>query len=193
MNSFSRSQALVVLLVSLVLLSVYGWSHHGRQARSRKSPQLSTKCVFIQVAGKVRSPGIYSFDHAVTVAQAVARAGGPLSPLNHADELAWAKFQTGNGRRIQIITEPSGATSFKLGWMAVPTRLALGVPLDINQASVTELSQVPGISDKLADAIVALRVRRGGFTKLENLCEVKGIGPATVRRLKPYLILGTKH
>jgi len=166
------------------------------------------------VAGKVRSPGIYSFDQAVTVAQAVARAGGTLSPLNHSDELAWAKFQTGNGRRIQIITEPSGDTSFKLGWMAVPIRLALGVPLDINQASVTELSQVPGISDKLADAIVAsvtelsqvpgisdkladaivaLRVRRGGFTKLENLCEVKGIGPATVRRLKPYLKLGTKH
>jgi len=193
MNSFSRSQALVVLLVSLVLLSVYGWSHHGRQARSRKSSQLSTKCVFVQVAGKVRSPGIYSFDQAVTVAQAVARAGGTLSPLNHSDELAWAKFQTGNGRRIQIITEPSGDTSFKLGWMAVPIRLALGVPLDINQASVTELSQVPGISDKLADAIVALRVRRGGFTKLENLCEVKGIGPATVRRLKPYLKLGTKH
>jgi competence protein ComEA len=77
--------------------------------------------------------------------------------------------------------------------MAVPIRLALGVPLDINQASVTELSQVPGINYKLADAIVALRVRRGGFTKLENLCEVKGIGPATVRRLKPYLILGTEH
>jgi competence protein ComEA len=192
MNSFSRSQPLVVLLVSLVLLSAYGWSHHGQHGRSRKSPQLSTKYVFVQVVGKVKSPGIYSFDQVVTVAQAVARAGGPLSPLNRSDELAWVKFQAGNGRRIQIITKPSGATSFKLGWMAVPIRLALGVPLDINQASVTELSQVPGINDKLAAAIVALRVRRGGFTKLENLCEVKGIGPATVRRLKPYLILGTK-
>jgi competence protein ComEA len=193
MNSFSRSQPLVVLLVSLVLLSAYGWSHHGQHGRSRKSPQLSTKYVFVQVVGKVKSPGIYSFDQVVTVAQAVARAGGPLSPLNRSDELAWVKFQAGNGRRIQIITKPSGATSFKLGWMAVPIRLALGVPLDINQASVTELSQVPGINYKLADAIVALRVRRGGFTKLENLCEVKGIGPATVRRLKPYLKLGTEH
>jgi len=81
----------------------------------------------------------------------------------------------------------------KLGWMAVPIRLALGVPLDINQASVADLTQVPGINDELADRIVALRVRRGGFSKLDNLCEVKGIGPATVRRLKPYLALGTKH
>ena len=191
MNSFTRSQALVVLLVSLVLLSVYGWSHHGQHGRSRKSPQLPTKYVFVQVAGKVKSPGIFSFDQAVTVAQAVARAGGPLSPLNRSDELAWAKFQTGNGRRIQIITEPSGATSFKLGWMAVPIRLALGLPLDINRASATELSQVPGINDKLADAIVALRVHRGGFTELENLCQVKGIGPATVDRLQSYLTVST--
>jgi len=65
-----------------------------------------------------------------------------------------------------------------------------GFGRDINQASVTELSQVPGINYKLADAIVALRVRRGGFTKLENLCEVKGIGPATVTRLRPYLKVG---
>jgi len=190
MNYLPRSQALVVLLVALLLLSVYGWSHHGQHGRSRKYPQLSTQCVFVQVAGKVKSPGIYSFDQAVTVAQAVARAGGPLSPLNRSEELAWAKVQTGNGRRIYIITKPSGATSFKLGWMAVPIRLALGVPLDINQASVTELSQVPGINDKLADAIVALRVRRGGFSKLENLCQVKGIGPATVNRLRPYLRVG---
>jgi competence protein ComEA len=190
MNYLSRSQALVVLLVSVVLLSVYGWSHHGQHGRSRNSLQLSTKYVFVQVAGKVKSPGIYSFDQAVTVAQAVARAGGPLSPLNRSDELAWAKVQPANGRRIQIITEPSGATSFKLGWMAVPIRLALGVQLDINQASVTELSQVPGINDKLADEIVASRVRRGGYSKLENLCEVKGIGPATVNRLRPYLTVG---
>jgi len=75
-------------------------------------------------------------------------------------------------------------------WMAVPTRLALGVPLDINQASVAELSQVPGINGNLAERIVALRVRKGTFLNLEDLCEVKGIGPATVTRLRPYLKVG---
>jgi competence protein ComEA len=193
MNSFSRSQALVVLLVSLLLLSVYGWSHHTQHSKSKKSPQLPTKYVFIQVAGKVKNPGIYSFYQAVTVAQVLARAGGLLSPLRQVDESAWAQDQIGNGRRIQIITEPSGFASQRLEWMAVPIRLALGVPLDVNQASVAELTQVPGINDKLADGIVALRIRKGGFSKLDNLCEVKGIGPATVRRLKQYLTLGTKH
>ena len=189
MNFFSRSQSLVVLFVSFVLLSVYGWSYFSQHGRSRKSSQLFPKYAFVQVVGKVKSPGIYSFEQGVTVSQAVARAGGSLSP---ADESAWSEVETGNGRRIQIIAEPSGATSVKLGWMAVPIRLTLGVPLDINQASAVELSQVPGINHKLAREVVALRVRRGAFSKLENLCEVKGIGPATVRRLKPYLTLGTK-
>ena len=190
MNYFSRSHALVVLLVSFVLLSVYGWSYHDPYDSSGKSPQLSTQSVFVQVVGKVKSPGIYSFEQGVTVAQAVARAGGSLSPL---DGPAWANVQTESGRRIQILVEESGATSFKLEWMEVPTRLALGVPLDINQASEAELSQVPGINYKVAKEVVALRGRRGAFSKLENLCEVKGIGPATVRRLEPYLKVATGH
>ena len=70
--------------------------------------------------------------------------------------------------------------------------MALGVSLDINQASEAELSQVPGINYRLAKEVVALRARRGVFSELENLYDVKGIGPATVRRLRPYLTLGTK-
>jgi competence protein ComEA len=190
MNYLSRSQAAALIFLALLLLSLYGWDHDSHNQQPAKSPQLAPKYVFVQVSGKVRSPGIYSFDQAVTVGQALARAGGPLSPLRQRDELTWAKGQTGNGSRIQIITEPSGVTVLKLGWMAVPIRLALGVPLDINQASVADLTQVPGINAKLADRIVALRVRSGGYSRLENLYEVKGIGPATVRRLHPYLTVG---
>jgi len=187
MNSFSRAQTFTVLLVSLVLLFVYGWSYYNQHGRPGKSSQPSTQNIFVQVTGEVKSPGIYSFEQAVTVAQALARAGGPLS---HLDKSPWAKVQTGNGRRIQMLTGPSGATSITMEWMAVPTRLALGVPLDINQASVAELSQVPGINGNLAERIVALRVRKGTFLNLEDLCEVKGIGPATVTRLRPYLKVG---
>ena len=192
MNSFSRSQALVVLLMSLLLMSVYGWSRYTQHSESRKPPQLRTKYVFIQVAGKVKNPGIYSFSKAVTIAQVVARAGGLLSPLRQVDQSAWSQAQIGNGRRVQITADPRGFASQRLEWMGVPVRLALGVPLDVNQATVAELTQVPGINHKLANGIVALRFRKGGFSKLENLCEVKGIGPATVRRLNPYLTLGTK-
>jgi competence protein ComEA len=190
MDSFSRPQTFVVLLVALVLLSVYGWSYLNQQSRFRQSPQLSAQQVFIQVSGEVKSPGIYSFDKPVTLSQAVARAGGLLAPLRPADQREWASEPISNSSRIHLIKDSKGVVHLRLGWMAVPNRLALGVPLDINQASVAELSQVPGIGPRLAQGIVALRARRGVFSKLENLCEVRGIGPATVRRLQSYLTVG---
>jgi competence protein ComEA len=192
MNSFSRTQALIFLLVALVLLSVYGWSYLNQQSRFRQSPQLSAQQVFIQVSGEVKSPGIYSFDKPVTLSQAVARAGGLLAPLRPADQREWASEPISNSSRIHLIKDSKGVVHLRLGWMAVPNRLALGVPLDINQASGAELSQVPGIGPRLAQGIVALRARRGVFSKLENLCEVRGIGPATVTRLRPYLKVGKK-
>ena len=192
MNSFSRPQTFVVLLVALVLLSVYGWSYHKQQSRSRKSHRLSPQYVFIQVSGEVKSPGIYSFDKPVTVGQAVARAGGLLPPLRAAGRRGWAIEPISNTRRIHLIDDTKGGAHVRLGWMTVPHRLALGVPLDVNQASVTELSQVPGIGPKLAKGIVALRIREGEFSKLENLCKVRGIGAATVTRLRPYLRVGKK-
>jgi len=187
MNSLSRAQTFTVLLVALVLLSVYAWSYYSQRVTARQSSQLPTKHVFVQVAGEVRRPGVYVFEKPVTVGQAVARAGGILLPLRPAEYREWTRKPTGNNSRIHIMADPSGSAHLRLGRMTVPVRLALGVPLDINQASVADLSEVPSIHYKMAEEIVALRVRRGGFSKLENLCEVRGIGPATVNRLRPYL------
>lgn len=193
MNPFSRSQAAAVVLLSLLFLSLYGWSHYTQHGNSTRSPQLLPRYVFVQVTGKVHNPGIYSFDQPVTVSQVVARAGGLLPPLGPMEELKWAKHQTRNAGKIHIMADPSGVASLRPGWMAVPTRLALGVPLDINRASVDELALVPGINEQLAERIVALRGSTGGFLKLEDIRAVKGIGPATVRRLRPYLTVGTKQ
>jgi competence protein ComEA len=76
--------------------------------------------------------------------------------------------------------------------MVVSSRLALGVPLDLNQTSAAELAQVPGITQTLAERIVAQRNRLGGFSKLEDLRAVKGIGPVTLKRLRPFLTVDTK-
>lgn len=190
MNSFSPSQSVSLTLLALIILSLYGWDDHDQNQQAAKSAQLVPEYVFVQVSGKVRSPGIYSFDQTVNVSQAVARAGGLIPPLRPSDQLAWATQPTEDSSRILITADPTGVARFRLGWMAVPTRMALGVPVDINTASVAELSRVPGISYKSAEAIVALRVRRGGFSQLENLREVKGIGPATITRLRQYLKVG---
>jgi hypothetical protein len=68
-------------------------------------------------------------------------------------------------------------------------RLVLGRPLDINSADETELEALPRIGPVLARRIVEARRRGGPFATLGDLRRVRGIGPATLRRLAPLINL----
>jgi len=59
--------------------------------------------------------------------------------------------------------------------------------LDLNRASLPELIGVPGIGPAMAKQIVDLRQRKGAFSKLEDLLEIKGIGPKKLEGLGAYL------
>jgi competence protein ComEA len=60
--------------------------------------------------------------------------------------------------------------------------------LDPNRAGVREWALLPGIGPTLAERIVDHRRRRGRFESLEQLCEVPGVGPIRLQRIRPYLI-----
>jgi competence protein ComEA len=61
--------------------------------------------------------------------------------------------------------------------------------VNINSASAEELERLPGIGPTRSRAILALRTRVQHFHKLEDLLRVKGIGRATFRKLRPFLVL----
>ena len=56
--------------------------------------------------------------------------------------------------------------------------------ININLASATELDKLPGIGPVKAKAIVEDRKKNGPFTSVEDLKRVKGIGDATLEKLK---------
>ena len=62
-------------------------------------------------------------------------------------------------------------------------------PVILNTAAVDDLRRLPGIGQKRADAIVALRSRLGRFRAIEDLMKVKGIGRAMLKRLRPLVRL----
>jgi competence protein ComEA len=69
-----------------------------------------------------------------------------------------------------------------------------GELLDINQATVAELEQLPGIGPKRARSIIASRNARGGqFTSYDEILAIDGIGPATMQQLRPHILLGPPH
>lgn len=62
--------------------------------------------------------------------------------------------------------------------------------LDINQASVDEWKELPGIGDKLAERIVHFREKLGGFHRISQVCEVYGLPAETCDKIKPLLTIG---
>lgn len=62
-------------------------------------------------------------------------------------------------------------------------------PLDINSATKKELTLIPSVGPKTAALILAYRKKRGEIEKLDELLQVRGIGPATLRKLEKYLII----
>jgi len=52
------------------------------------------------------------------------------------------------------------------------------------------LQSLPGVGPKTAQAILDYRDLRGGFRSVEELLEVKGIGPKKMEKIRPYVTVG---
>jgi competence protein ComEA len=61
------------------------------------------------------------------------------------------------------------------------------VPVDLNQASESELTAVPGIGPATAQRILEFRKEHGPFTQVDDLLKIKGIGEKSLEKLRPYV------
>lgn len=67
--------------------------------------------------------------------------------------------------------------------------MAIQQPVSINQASLEELEQVKGIGPALAERIVSYREANGKFKTVDQIKEVKGIGEAKFAKIKEQITL----
>jgi comEA protein len=59
--------------------------------------------------------------------------------------------------------------------------------LNLNQATSAQLQLLNGIGPKMALRIIEYRKANGGFKTIEQVMEVKGIGPKKFEKIKTYL------
>jgi len=69
---------------------------------------------------------------------------------------------------------------------------AAGPRLDLNRADAAELEALPGVGPALARRILAERGSHGRFRTIEDLARVRGIGSATVERLRPLVMVRSR-
>ena len=106
--------------------------------------------------------------------------------------LLWFAFsQPGEG--VTVVTErqdPEPQILTEMPETPEAPGLLEGEVLNLNTASQTELTRLPGIGETKAAAIVAWRQEHGSFQTVEDLMAVDGIGEKTLENLRPYVTVG---
>jgi competence protein ComEA len=116
----------------------------------------------IYVGRAVNNPGIYPFRESDTLAELVAAAGGLKSGASLSD-IALS------------IPDPAASSSQRI---------------DINTADAWLLAALPDIGDTRAADIVAFRQASGPFRSVTDLMKVKGIGQATLDKIRDFVTVG---
>lgn len=148
------------------------------------TPTLTPAPVRLHIVGPVRTPGVYTLPPGASVADAIQAAGGPtedadLERLNLAVEVQ-DQDQIVVPRRFAVPTR---------GTQSAPKEPSSGL-VNINTADSETLQTLPGIGPVLAGRIIDHRNEHGRFTTIEELIYVKGIGDATMEKLRPLITIG---
>ena len=164
------------------------------------SPTPKSKIV-VHVTGAVGSPGVYYLSTGARVHEAIERAGGETDQADvHGLNLA-AKIRDGQQiyvpeiRRIaeveQNLPVSSTATEHTTSASASPPRsvtkrsaLSDRSRININTATSQELQTLRGIGPTMAQRIVEYRQRSSGFSTIDDLTNVKGIGEKTLEKIR---------
>jgi competence protein ComEA len=75
---------------------------------------------------------------------------------------------------------------------AKPAASAPSAPLNLNTATQSQLETLPGIGAATAKRILEYRQKNGGFKKIEELMNVKGIGEKSFLKLKPHVTVAAE-
>ena len=144
--------------------------------------------VRVYVTGAVQAPDVYLLLPGSIVKDAIAAAGGStadadLDRINLAVQLADQQqvHVPRRGEGTLPVPPPAADAGSAEERPATPSAAS---PLNINTASTSELEALPGIGPAFAQRIVDYREQNGPFVTVEQLTEVKGIGPATLAKLE---------
>jgi len=144
-------------------------------ASASPSPEV---VVLVDVAGWVRRPGVYEFTEGARVIDAIdaaggARSGAVLEALNLAAPLT-------DGTQILVPREGEEAPAPA----PVTGGAVAGGLVNVNSAIATELEELPGIGEVIAQRIIDYRTENGPFATVDELLDVSGIGDAILESIR---------
>lgn len=140
--------------------------------------------VVVDVAGKVRRPGVATLPAGSRVVDAIRKAGGAragvdLTSLNLARVLV-------DGEQILVGVTPAPGVAASA---SSQPGAGSGALVNLNTATLEQLDGLPGVGPVTAQKILDWRSAHGAFTAIDELLEVDGIGEKTLADMAPHLTL----
>jgi len=171
--------------------------------------------VLVHVVGEVAKPGLYRLPAGSRINDAVKAAGGftehadvatvnLAAVLDDGQQISVGKVasarRTAESEQPPPSEQPTPAAPTQAPEMPVPLaeqgQQAVQTPpsyparkVSLNRAGPEELELLPGIGPELARRICYYRREHGGFSQLEDLLKVKGVGKDTLEQIRPYVTL----
>ena len=150
--------------------------------------------VVVHVAGAVRFPGVVTVRAPARANDALLAAGGALRTADlNAVNLALIVV---DGEQLFIPTRGrQSTTSIPIGRVTKgpPAQSSQSVTstidriVDLNSATALQLEALPGVGPSTAKAIVTYRAAHGPFATINDLLDVRGIGPAKLDAMRARL------
>ena len=159
---------------------------------------LTNSEIHVHVVGAVKRPGVYSMPALSRVVDAVHAAGGSLPTanlegINLAQTLMDAE-QVFIPLRRAVMPRATVAPRHRPRPRVTSTTISQGMQeskvVNINTATATQLETLTGVGPATARAIISYRTSKGVFTKVEDLLNVPGIGPAKLAAMRNEISVG---
>lgn len=147
--------------------------------------------IIIEVSGAVVNPGLFHLADGARVDDAIRAAGGASAEADLARLNLARKLSDGEMLVVPKLGEPTAmATAAPAGRTAQVTRTPTpALRVNINTANAQEMDPLPGIGPALAQRIVDYREAHGTFKTIEDIMQVKGIGPAEFAAIKDKIVV----
>src|SRR5437870_5732703 len=155
-----------------------------RSVASAAAPATSRGAeVVVHVAGAVVSPGVYRLSDGARTIDAISAAGGGRGDADLARVNLAARLS--DGLRVYVPAVGETATPV-VGGATDPAEQG---PINLNEATADQLDDLPGIGPATATAIVAYRRDHGPFSSIEQLLDVRGIGPSKLEQIRSMVVV----
>ena len=132
----------------------------------------------VAVEGEVYKTGNFTMKDGATMADLISTAGG--TTVNADARAYYEEAELTKGMTYYIASRYDSSDVCNISEVQ---------KVNINSDDATTLSSISGITSTLANSIVSYRKSNGIFSTLEQLMEVYGIGNATYRKIRGYVIL----